>query len=229
MTVNFGMVNPYNNMNLMDMPLMNAYSGYGAGYGLGTFGMVNPQFQQAQMQNMQQWDNFGINRQVQMYQNQNNAQFKMASQNENIQRQIQILNGQIKADNQDNVKTEYNKLLAAVETAYGSQIPSGTSAEDKQAQIKAYAERLYAQQTGSYITDDIRNNSSSSFMSGLKQVLSFGFGNNTTADENIANIEGSAQTKRSRGARIAGNVVGGLLGGAGAIGAYLLGKVLLRK
>ena len=229
MTVNFGMVNPYNNMNLMDMPLMNAYSGYGAGYGLGTFGMVNPQFQQAQMQNMQQWDNFGINRQVQMYQNQNNAQFKMASQNENIQRQIQILNGQIKADNQDNVKTEYNKLLAAVETAYGSQIPSGTSAEDKQAQIKAYAERLYAQQTGSYITDDIRNNSSSSFMSGLKQVLSFGFGNNTTADENIATIEGSAQTKKSKGARIAGNVVGGLLGGAVAIGAFLLGKVLLKK
>ena len=76
--------------------------------------MLNPQYQKAYMQNMQQWDNFGINRQVQMYQNQNNAQFKMASQNENIQRQIQILNGQIKADNQDNVKAEYNKLLAAV-------------------------------------------------------------------------------------------------------------------
>ena len=155
------------------LPSLSGYAGVGMGYsGLGTFGgMLNPQYQKAYMQNMQQWDNFGINRQVQMYQNQNNAQFKMASQNENIQRQIQILNGQIKADNQDNVKTEYNKLLAAVETAYGSQIPSGISAEDKQAQIRAYAERLYAQQTGSYITDDIRNNSSSSFMSGLKQVL----------------------------------------------------------
>ena len=229
MTVNFGMVNPYNNINLMDMPLLNAYSGYGAGYGLGTFGMVNPQFQQVQMQNMQQWDNFGIDRQVQMYQNQNNAQFRMASQNDNIQRQVQILNSQIKADNQDNVKAEYNRLLAAVETTYGSQIPEGTSAEDRQAQIKAYAERLYAQQTGSYITDDIRSNSSNSFISGLKQILTFGLGNNTTADENIANIEGTAQTKKSKGAKIAGNVVGALLGGAVAVGAFLLGKGLLKK
>ena len=63
----------------------------------------------------------------------------------------------------------------------------------------------------------------------MKQVLSFGFGNNTTADENIANIEGSAQTKKSKGARIAGNVVGGLLGGAVAIGAFLLGKGIFKK
>ena len=199
------------------LPSLTGYAGMGMGYtGLGTFGgMLNPQYQQAYMQNMQQWDNFGIDRQVQMYQNQNNAQFKMASQ--------------IKADNQDNVKAEYNKLLAAVETAYGSQIPAGTSAEDRQAQIKAYAERLYAQQTGSYITDDIRSNSSSSFMSGLKQVLSFGFGSNTTADENIASIEGTTQTKKSKGAKIAGNIVGGLLGGAVAVGAFLLGKGLFKK
>mgnify|MGYP006907959485 FL=1 len=213
------------------LPSLTGYAGMGMGYtGLGTFGgMLNPQYQQAYMQNMQQWDNFGIDRQVQMYQNQNNAQFKMASQNQNIQRQVQILNSQIKADNQDNVKAEYNKLLAAVETAYGSQIPAGTSAEDRQAQIKAYAERLYAQQTGSYITDDIRSNSSSSFMSGLKQVLSFGFGSNTTADENIASIEGTTQTKKSKGAKIAGNIVGGLLGGAVAVGAFLLGKGLFKK
>ena len=139
------------------------------------------------------------------------------------------MNSQIKADNQDNVKAEYNKLLAAVETAYGSQIPAGTSAEDRQAQIKAYAERLYAQQTGSYISDDIRSNSSSSFMSGLKQVLSFGSASNTTADENISNIEGTAQTKKSKGAKIAGNIVGGLLGGAVAIGAFLLGKGIFKK
>ena len=228
MTVNFGMVNPTAGMSIMDMPILNAYSGTGmmnpamGGYGVGTFGNVlNPQYQ---MQTMQQWDNFGVNRQVAAYQNQNNAQFKMAAQTENIARQIQILSSEIKANNQDNVKAEYNKLLAAVKSAYGSQIASGVSAEDAEAQVKAYAERLYAQQTGSYITDDIKNNSSGSFMSGLKQILSFGFGNKTTADENIAMINGTKQTTGSKASKVAGNIVGGLLGGIVAVGSFFLMK-----
>ena len=209
MTVNYaGMMNPYMDT-IMNAPVLS--SGIGMGYGLGTFGgVLNPQYQ---MQTMQQWDNFGVNRQVAAYQNQNNAQFQMASQTENISRQIQILSSQIKANNQDNVKVEYNKLLAAVRSSYGSQLAPGITQEDKEAQIKAYAERLYAQQTGTYISDDIRNHSSSQFVSGLKQVFSFGLGNKTTADENIAMIEGTQQTRASKASKIAGNVVGCLLGG----------------
>ena len=223
MTVNFGMVNPMG-MNLMDMPVMNAFSGpgmmpsVGMGYGMGAF---NPQYQ---MQTMQQWDNFGVSRQVSAYQNQNNAQFQMASQTENISRQIQILRTEIVNNNQDNVKAEYNKLLAAVKASYGSQIAKGVNPEEAEAQVKAYAERLYAQQTGSYITDDIKNNSSGSFWSGVKQILTFGLGNKTTADENIAMINGTKQTTGSKASKIAGNVVGGLFGGLLAVGSFLLFK-----
>ena len=234
MTVNFGMVNPTAGLSVMDMPILNAYSGAGmtmngvtpyatpyAGGMYGGFGILNPQYQ---MQTMQQWDNFGIDRQVSMYQNQNNAQFRMQGQNNSIARQIQVLSSQIKADNQDNVKAEYDKLLAAVKSAYGSQVNKNLSPEDQEAQIRAYAEQLYAQQTGTYITDDIRANSSSSFMSGLKQILTFGFGNKTTADENISRIEGTNQTTKSKASKIAGNVVGGLLGGILAVGSFLLLK-----
>ncbi len=236
MTVNFGMVNPYmysmDADTIMNAPILSANTAMGgmatvggmspyAGGMYGGFGILNPQYQ---MQTMQQWDNFGIDRQVSMYQNQNNAQFRMQGQNNSIARQIQVLSSQIKADNQDNVKAEYDKLLAAVKSAYGSQVNKNLSPEDQDAQIRAYAEQLYAQQTGTYITDDIRANSSSSFMSGLKQILTFGFGNKTTADENISRIEGTNQTTKSKASKIAGNVVGGLLGGILAVGSFLLLK-----
>ena len=99
MTVNFGMVNPSAGMSIMDMPIMNAYSGMatgamGMGTGMvGTYGFLNPQYQ---MQTMQQWDDFGVNRQVAAFKNQNNAQFQMQSQNGSIQRQVQILAQEIK-------------------------------------------------------------------------------------------------------------------------------------
>jgi hypothetical protein len=212
MSLNYGMgldVSSLMNSSFISSPYMTPMNGY---MGLGTFGLLNgnteqwQQMQQAQMQNMQRWDNFGINRQVQMFQNQNNAQFQIASQNSDIQRQIQVLNSQIKANNQDNIKTEYKKLLRSVEAQYGSQL-QGMSDEQKQAKLKAYAEQMYTQVTGTYITDDIRANSSSSFVSGIKQVLSFGLSNRTTADENIAMIEGTRQTTGSKASKILGNVV----------------------
>ena len=234
MSVNFGMVNPYmysmDADTIMNAPILSANTAMGGGMGMmpamgagmyGGFGILNPQYQ---MQTMQQWDNFGIDRQVSMYQNQNNAQFRMQGQNNSIARQIQVLSSQIKADNQDNVKAEYDKLLAAVKSAYGSQVNKNLSPEDQDAQIRAYAEQLYAQQTGTYITDDIRANSSGSFMSGLKQILTFGLGNKTTAYENISRIEGTSQTTKSKASKIAGNVVGGLLGGILAVGSFLLLK-----
>jgi len=220
MTVNFGMMNPYMMGNMMDAPLLNPYTSMGMGYGMvGGIPGFNPQ---QQMQNIQQWDNFGVNRQVAGFKNQNNAQFQMQAQNGSIERQVRILSEQIKENNQDNVKAEYQKLLQAIRATYGSQIQG--SEEDKELTLKQYADQIYAQMTGSYMTDDIRANSSSSFVSGIKQILSFGFGNKTTADENIAMISGAKQTRGSKASKVAGNIVGGLLGGVVAVGAFLLGK-----
>ena len=87
-------------------------------------------------------------------------------------------------------------------------------------QLKAYAERLYSQQTGSYLADDIKNNSSSSFMSGVKKILSFGFSNRKTADETVAYITGAKQTISSKAAKVAGSATAGAGIGA-AVGTFI--------
>ena len=227
MTVNFGMINPYmyamnTSEDIMNAPLMNPGMMMGMtmptyGMGLGTFGgVLNPKFQ---MQMMSQWDNFGYDRQVSIYKNGNNAQFKMASQNETISRQIQTLQNEIKANNQDNIKAEYDKLILAVRNSYGTQLSKGLSTEEEELQLKAYAERLYSQQTGTYLADDIKANSSGSFMSGLKKIFSFGCSNRATADENVAYVTGSKQTISSKAEKVAGQATAGALAGA-AVGAF---------
>ena len=215
MTVNF------NGMSIMDMPLMSAYSNmamntgmysmYGMGYGMG---MMNPQ---PMMTNIQQWDDFGINRQVNAFKNQNNAQFQMQAQNGSIERQVRILAQEIKANNQDNVKAEYNKLLQAVKAAYGSQL-QGTE-EDKILTLKQYADNIYAQYTGSYMADDIKAHGRSAFGDGFMRIFSFGFGNKTTAAENIEMITGAKQTSSSKAGSVVGKIIGTICtGGLGWLG-----------
>ena len=216
MTVNF------NGMSIMDMPLMSAYSnmamntgmyGMGMGYGMGV-GMMNPQ---SMMTNIQQWDDFGVNRQVSAFRNQNNAQFQMQAQNGSIERQVRILAQEIKANNQDNVKAEYNKLLQAVKAAYGNQL-QGTE-EDKILTLKQYADNIYSQYTGSYMADDIKAHGRSAFGDGFMKIFSFGLGNKTTAAENIEMITGAKQTRSSKAGTIFGNVIGTICtGGLGWLG-----------
>ena len=239
MVANYGMMNPYmtslNADAMMNAPLMSFNSGMtspiapgmpmmpGMYTGLGNFGLVGGFNNQKQyMDNIQEWDNFGVSRQVAGFKNQNNAQFQMQAQNGSIERQARILAEQIKQNNQDNIRTEYDKLIQTIKSAYGSQMQG--SEDEKLLSAKQYADQVYAQVTGTYMTDDIRANSSSSFVSGIKQVLTFGFGNKTTADENIAYITGAKQTTGSKASTVAGNIVGGLLGGLVAVGAFLIGK-----
>lgn len=226
MTFGYTGMNPFMNTVGMDM-MMNAPilgPGCGMGYGMGV-GMMNPQ---TMMTNIQQWDDFGMNRQVSTYKNQNNARFQMQAQNGSIERQVRILAQEIRANNQDNVKAEYNKLLQAVRSAYGSQVQGGSD-KDYELSIKQYADQIYAQYMGTYMTDDIKAHSTSSFVTGLKQMFSFGLSNKTTADENIATITGAKQTDGSKAGKTAGNIVGGLLGGLVAVGGFFLGKSLLHK
>lgn len=210
MTVNFGMVNPNAGMNIMDMPVLNAYTGMaagnvGMGYGMASlgYGLMNPQYQ---MQTMQQWDDFGVNRQVAAFRNQNNAQFQMQAQNGSIQRQIQILSQEIKANNQDNIKSEYSKLLQAIRASYGSQL-QGTE-EEKELTLKQYADQLYAQQTGTYMTEDLKANGRSSFGDGFMKIFSFGMGNKTSVDENLEMMTGVKRTTASKASNICGKVLG---------------------
>lgn len=193
MTFNVGM-NPY--MMGGDIMTNNMMMGMG---GM----MMNPQMQIA---NMNQWDQYGVDRQVNMYKQQNNAQFQMSAQTDRLYRQVQILNEKVQGNNQNHIQDEYAKLVQSVKDTYTSQGAPDTQAE---LQAKAFAERVYAQQTGSLLTADIRKNSKGSFLEGMAQVLTFGLGNRKTSEENIAKINGTKLSTMETSKKYAGYAAGG--------------------
>ena len=207
MTMNFGMMNPYMSSDIMITGMMNPY-------GMGM--MYNPT---AQINYMNQMDQFSVDRQVNLYRNQNNAQYQMSAQTDGISRQIQILSQKAQNNEQNNVQSEYNRLIAAVKDTYGSQM-TGLTADQREAQAKAYAERIYMQQTGSTLTDDLSRNAGGSFVEGFKQVVTFGLGNRTTSQENIARITGTKLTTEETAKKYLGYAAGGATLALGATALY---------
>ena len=196
MTMNYGMMNPYMSSDIMMSGMMNPYG----------MGMVfNPT---AQINYMNQMDQFNVNRQVNLYKSQNNAQYQMSAQTDGISRQVQILSQKAQNNSQNSIQSEYNRLVAAVKDTYGSQM-TGLSEDQQEAQAKAYAERIYAQQTGSMLTDDLSRNAGGSFVEGFKQVITLGLGNRTTSQENIAKITGTKLSTEETTKKYLGYAAGG--------------------
>lgn len=207
MVMNYGMMNPYMSSDIMMSGMMNPY-----GYGM----MFNPS---VQISYMNQMDQFGIDRQVNLYKGQNNAQYQMSAQTDGITRQVQILSQKARNNEQNNIQAEYNRLVAAVKDTYGSQM-SGLTADQKEAQAKAYAERIYMQQTGAMLTDDIERNAGGSFVEGFKQVVTFGLGNRTTSQENISKITGAKLTTAETSKKYLGYAAGATTLALGATALY---------
>ena len=215
MVMNYGMMNPYMSSDIMMSGMMNPY-----GYGM----MFNPS---TQINYMNQMDQFGIDRQVNLYKGQNNAQYQMSAQTDGISRQVQILSQKAQNNEQNNIQAEYNRLVAAVKDTYGSQM-AGLSADQQEAQAKAYAERIYAQQTGAMLTDDLERNGNGSFLAGFKQVVTLGLGNRTTAQENISKITGAKLTTAETSKKYLGYAAGGATLAAGVTMLYKYSNPILR-
>ena len=207
MTMNFGMMNPYMSSDVMMTGMMNPY-------GMGM--MYNPT---AQINYMNQMDQFSVDRQVNLYRNQHNAQYQMSAQTDGIARQVQILSQKAQNNSQNGIQSEYNRLIAAVKDTYGSQM-KGLSADQQESQAKAYAERIYMQQTGSLLTDDIARNANGSFIEGFKQVVTLGLGNRTTSQENIAKITGTKLSTEETAKKYLGYAAGGATLALGATALY---------
>ena len=207
-------------------------------------GMMNPMMMggfynpATQINYMNQMDQYAIDRQVKLYKNQNNAQFQMSAQTDGISKQVQVLAEKAQGNKQNAVQSAYNKLVASVKDSYGAQL-QGT-ADEKDAQARAYAERIYAQQTGSLLTDDIRANAGGSFIEGFKQVVTLGLGNRRTSEENVAKINGTTVSTGESAKKYLGYAAGGatlalggtmlykysnpILKGLGAIAKFLFTK-----
>ena len=213
--MNYGMMmNPY----MMGTDVMTSGMMMG-GYGM----MYNPS---TQINYMNQMDQFAVDRQVKLYKNQNNARVQMSAQTDGISKQVQVLAEKAQGNNQNSVQSAYNRLVASVKDSYGTQF-QGT-AEEKEAQARAYAERIYAQQTGASITDDIRSNAGGSFVEGFKQVITLGLGNRTTSEENVAKINGLGVSTGETAKKYLGYAAGGATLAFGGTMLYKFSNPIMR-
>lgn len=212
--MNYGMMNPMMGTDIMASGMMNPMM-------MG--GFYNPA---TQINYMNQMDQFAIDRQVKLYKNQNNAQFQMSAQTDGISKQVQVLAEKAQGNKQNAIQSAYNRLVASVKDTYGAQLQG--SADEKEAQARAYAERIYAQQTGSFLTDDIRANAGGSFLEGFKQVVTLGLGNRRTSEENVAKINGTAISTGETAKKYLGYATGGATLALGGTMLYKFSNPILR-
>ena len=125
----------------------------------------------------------------------------------------QSLQAKVVGNEQDQIQGALAAFVQSYKQAYD---PEGKM-DDETALANAVAE--YQKITGESLIASIKNNGNSSFMSGFIKAATFGlFGNRTTADENIAQIEKQPVSENSRKWNVAGKVTGraatGLIAGA---------------
>lgn len=166
-----------------------------------------------QMQQMDQWQDYNINRQVRYNQRYREADLQMNSATEGIKEAAKILRKKVYQDEQDQIIPALNSYIATVKTAY----PNAADEE-----VKTRALSLYSQMFGVDLTDEIRSNGKDSFTQSFINTMSFGlFGNKKTAEDTIAEIDDQPIGKKEKTKKIAGRIAGGTL--IGGVGTTLLG------
>lgn len=227
-------IGPICNDSVFGGGMMGGFPGMGGGFGGGMMGGfpgmgypgmggANMTLEQylAQQEKMQ---DFQIDSQVRYQKKMNGAQFEVQADDDAVTRQIGILQGQIKANNQDQVMDQYNKLVQSIQAKLQNSgfLPSGISKEKSRAVVQAHAEKLYFLQTGKSIADELREHGNGSFVHGMKKILSFGFSNNRTAEENIADISGTKLDKSETAKKFLGGFA--ILGTIGGVIAAIVTK-----
>ena len=205
------------NPSMWNSNIYGQYGGYpyGGGYGAGIQGA------QQLLQAQQDIQDFRYDQQVHNAQRQDTTNFKLGNLNDPITRQIAVLKSKIDNNEQDRIGEEYNKLVSLITQKYASHLKEDVVGGVKNAS-KAYADKLYFEATGTSITDNIRAKGSGSFTHGLKQSLLLGMYHRKTAEQNIADIQGTKIDRLEKVKKGTGNVVGGTALGTGigaAIGA----------
>ena len=112
----------------------------------------------------------------------------------------------------DDAIVEYNKLTKSMSEASQYQ-------GYNESQIKALAQKMYAQTIGTNLVDDIDVNASSSFVQGLKAGIPiFGtiFAQGNSKEDMISEVTGVEQSKGSSVAKGAGAIIAGIGTGAAA-------------
>ena len=192
-----GIAGSYNGLGYnYSVPLFNSYSGiYGYYYGMDV---------DDAKENLQ--NNYDLSTLQQSYNNKQSVQTLDWSQ---LCSNISTL---LQQGRTDDAIVEYNKLTKSMSEA--SQYEGYNDS-----QIKALAQKLYAQTMGTNLVDDIDANASSSFVQGIKAgVPIFGtiFAQANSKEDMISEVTGVEQSKGSSVAKGLGAVVAGIGTGAAA-------------
>lgn len=216
------------------MSLNGSLFGGGFGYGTKAMEIYNSQTPeealnyQLKMQGSQIVGNYGLNNlqmQTQARQKIDQAKINAATEfastaPENVvTRQIGVLQRQIKNNEQNHIKAEYDNLLNRVRDSLKE---AGYTNVDEN-QIKAHAEKLYYEASGKDIITDLQEHGNNEFVQGLTEGV-FGLGllfNSKSSKDNISDITGEAVSGGDQVQRWAGRIIAG--------GAAILGIIALAK
>lgn len=200
------------------MPFGNA-GAYGGMYGFGGPGSEVMNMSQADFLKYQEGiSDYNRQRQVRDKYADKNATFRANAGEDAISTRIGVLSRKIADNDQDNVAVEYNKLCKEIEKALiGAQVNPEDITPQK---INGFAIRLYQQQTGKNLTDDLVNNSNGSFIHGMKEGAFFGLGSAFTSKrtylDNLTEITGELPEKNEKTYEALGAILSGALTGSAA-------------
>lgn len=219
------------------------FGGFGGGFGGGFYGpteadmklrnsMTTEQWTAHQMKQQAELENTSLRLDAERAQQESSARFKAAAPDNNISRKLGLLNHSINNNDQDKISKLYEELTEAVVTKFHA-----THYEASEDEIKAEVEKLYKEQTGNILIEDIKEKGSSSFVKGLKEGFGCGLGylmgDEHSAEDNISKITGEEPSKAETISRWTGRIISGtaslILAPLAIVGCVFGGGKLLAK
>lgn len=170
------------------------YPGYGYGPGSEIRNMSQADYMdyQADLAKKQ------MRQQLELGRQKSGLEFAQTAADDTVVKQAGILQRKIVKNEQDKVMGEYQKLIQATKEKLEEEGVDVHSLSEEQ--VKTYAQKMYAEATGSNIITDLEANGDGMFTKGLKEGIGCGLGalitNERTAKENIeAILAGTTDSK----------------------------------
>ncbi len=199
---NYGLCNPY----------LNNYCNFAGNLydnmNTSIFSMMPFGGYQSYFNNMKDYLNFTSDYNLQMVDNQRKNEIQINAADAAIKKAAAILEEKIISNEQEQIQDALSNFQDAVRSKYK---------DASEEQISAYTSVEWGKYNTTTIPQLIQEKGRDSFSQGLYQVLSLGFADNITAEENKAKIYNQPVSRTENAKKIAGRALGGLIIGSGSL------------
>lgn len=206
---NYGLCNPYFNNYCNYAGMTNLYDNMNTGiFSIMPFAPAfNSANYQSYFNNMKNYLNFTSDYNLQMVENQRKNEISINAADAAIKKAAAILEEKIEANEQEQIMGALNNFKDAIRMKYKD------ATED---QISSYASVEWAKTNSTTIPKLIREKGTNSYLQGLYQVISLGYADNITAEENISKIYNQPVSRKEKTLKVLGRGTGGAMLGVGA-------------